>query len=381
MPSAEFTELDPAKTPAPEASRLHVCHVDPEKGFSGGEVQVFLLIDGLRQRGYRCSVITQPGSRVEAAAKERGLEVATVPMGGDWQIRGVWAMSKVLRAWKPDLVHLHTGRANWLGGWAAWRAGVPAVSTRRMDRPVRQGWKTQRIYGRWVRRTAAISPSVLRALHAGGVSPEATELIWSSVNPARVQPKRSREQVRAELQVEPEECVNLTAGALVRRKGIDFLLQVLASMEDSTRLWIAGNGPERESLAAQAEGLGLGPRVTFLGQRADLGDYLGAADVYLMPSRAEGLGVAALEAMAAGLPCLVSQVGGLADLVARPDQGVLLDPTDQGAWRDAWTALLADRGRRTRMGQAARERIAQGFLPEQMVAAYETFYRRACPTP
>ncbi len=350
-------------------------------GFSGGEVQVFLLIDGLVERGHRCSVIAQPASRVEAEARARGLEVATVPMGGDWDLRAVWTLTKVLRRWNPDVVHLHTGRANWLGGWAAHRSGLPAVSTRRMDRVVRRGLKTRRIYGTFVRRTAAISPAVLRALHAGGVPPERTELIWSSVNLARLQPKREREEVRAELGAGSDECVSLTVGALVERKGIDFLLRVLAELPPATRLWVAGEGPERAALESQAQESPLAGRVTFLGQRNDLGDLLRAADLFLMPSRAEGLGVAALEAMAMGLPCLVSQVGGLADLVATPEQGVLLPPDDAEAWGGAWQACLEDPERRARLGAGARGRIDQGFLPEQMVAAYETFYRRACPAP
>ena len=254
---------------------LHVCHVDPERGYSGGEVQVFLLIDGLLERGHRCSVITQPGSRVEAAALDRGLEVATFSMGGDWQLPSVLAIAKRLRAWQPDVVHLHTGRANWLGGWAAQRAGICAVSTRRMDRPVRRGWKTRKIYGSFVRRTAAISPAVLECLHAGGVPPERTELIWSAVDLGRAQSKRSREEVRASLGLAPDEPMSLTSGALVPRKGIDFLLQVMADMPSATRLWVAGDGSQRAELEAQANGLGLGGAGHLLGSSQRLGGPLG----------------------------------------------------------------------------------------------------------
>src|ERR1700733_4399266 len=95
---------------------LCIAHVDAETGFSGGEVQVFLLMEGLRARGYRNVLVSPPNSRALDRARDRGFESQAVRMRGDLDIGAVVEMSRVLRDLAPDLVHLHTGRATWLGG-------------------------------------------------------------------------------------------------------------------------------------------------------------------------------------------------------------------------------------------------------------------------
>ncbi len=356
---------------------MHIIHVDPEMGFSGGEVQVFLLIDGLVERGHTCTVVAQPGSLVEKAALERGLNVVRVPMRGDWDVLAVRRMRRAMAATQPDVVHLHTGRANWLGGWAAMGTGIPAISTRRMDRCVRRNWKSRRIYGRFVSHTAAISPAVLRQLHEGGVPEDRSELIWSVVDPGRLTPKKPRALVREELGLGETQPMVLAAGALVARKGFDCLIEAIARVEGRPALCIAGGGPAQDELWDLALGLGLSDRVQLLGKREDMPDLLGAADLFAMPSRAEGLGIAALEAMAAGLPVLASEVGGLQDLVLHGETGRLLHVGDVPAWAVALEQTIADPEEAQRMGEAGRRRVQESFLPAQMVEAYEKLYRRS----
>ena len=356
---------------------MHIFHVDPEMGFSGGEVQVFLLIDGLVARGHTCTVVAQPGSPVEAAARERNLRNIGIAMRGDWDVFAVRKLSRALSKEWPDVVHLHTGRANWLGGWAAHRVGLPAVSTRRMDRRVRRNWKNGRIYGSFVARTAAISPAVLKQLHAGGVLPECTELIWSVVDPSQLEPTVERGVTRQELGLQDGQAMVLAAGALVARKGFDCLIEATARLAERPLLCIAGGGPELVSLKALVAKLGMGDCVRFLGKRKDMPNFLAAADVFAMPSRAEGLGIAALEAMAVGLPVVASAVGGLQDLVLHEKTGLLLPAGDVEAWTRGLQQVLADPEQAHSLGQGGRQRVEQSFLPDRMVEGYEKLYRAA----
>lgn len=357
---------------------LSIAHVDAERAFSGGEVQVFLLMAGLAQRGHRNLLICPPRSAAARAAAGRGIAVAEVAMRGDGDLLAVWRLARLLRGAGVDLVHLHTGRAAWLGGLAARRAGLPAVITRRMDRPVRPGWRTRLVYERCSRRTAAIAPGIVAQLVAGGVPPERIVLIPSAVDPERVRPRLAAAAVRAALGCGGDELVLLSAAALVRRKGLDVLLDALAALAARSlrpRLWVAGEGPERAALQAQAARLGLGAQVEWLGQRDDVGDLLAAADVFVLPSRAEGLGVAALEAMAAARPVVASGVGGLADAVVDGRTGLLVPPGDAVALGAALERVLREPDVRARLAAAGPARVAEGFLAEQMVAAYERLYR------
>ncbi|MEW6074248.1 MAG: glycosyltransferase [Planctomycetota bacterium] len=368
------------------ASRpLAIAHVDAETGFSGGEVQVFLLLDGLAARGHRSLLVVPPRSRAAAEARRRGHPVAEVAMRSDLDLPAVLSLRSLLRRGAFDLVHLHTGRATWLGGLAARLAGVPALTTRRMDRPVRPGWRTRLVYRRLVRRAAAISPAVLARLRAGGVPAERLRLIPSAVDDSRLAAPPlapgERAAVRAAFGADPDAPVLLALASLVPRKGLDVLLDALARlapMPPGLRLWIAGDGPERGALEARARAGGLAAQVRFLGRREDAERLLAACDVLVLPSRREGLGVAALEGMAAGRPIVASRVGGLAEAVGEEGEeeaGLLVPPGDPAALAAALARLLAAADLRARLAAAGPARVRARHLASQMTAAYEELYR------
>ncbi len=356
---------------------LRIAHVDAERGFSGGEVQVFLLMDGLVQRGHRNLLVCPPGSGAAAEAARRGIATRAVPMRGALDVAAVWRLTHHLRAAGVDLVHLHTGRAAWLGGLALLRAGLPAIVTRRMDRPIGRGWRTRLVYTRVARRVAAIAPGIVEQLVAGGVPRRHVVLIPSAVDPARIAPRQGRAATRAGLGAAPADVVLLAAAALVHRKGLDVLLDALTALAARGQrppLWLAGDGPAREPLQAQASARGLAAQVRFLGARDDIGDLLAACDVFVLPARAEGLGVAALEAMAAARPLVVSEVGGLADAVEDGRQGLLVPPGDPIPLAAALESLLLDPARRAALGAAGPARVAARYSADAMVDAYERLY-------
>jgi glycosyltransferase involved in cell wall biosynthesis len=356
---------------------LTIAHVDAERGFSGGEVQVFLLMDGLAARGHDNLLLCPPHSAAEHEARRRGIACATVPMRNDADVAAVWRLARPLRH-DIDLVHLHTGRAAWLGAVAARLAGVPAIVTRRMDRPIRPGLRTRLIYRHLTRRVVAIAPGVAARLTAGGVPAARITCIPSAVDPVRVRPRRGSSATRAAYGAAPDDQVVLALSSLVTRKGLDVLLDAVAILgQRGIRpwVWIAGDGPEQAALAAQAARLGVDRQLNMLGPTTDVGDLLAACDLFVLPSRREGLGVAALEAMAAGRAVVASGVGGLGDAVVDGRTGLLVPPGDADALADALAKVLGDAALRSRLAAAGPTRIAEGFLSDQMVEAYLRVYR------
>jgi glycosyltransferase involved in cell wall biosynthesis len=297
-------------------------------------------------------------------------------MRNSLDLGAVRILTAVMASVDPDLVHLHTGRATWLGGRAARRAGYPAITTRRQDKRVKRGWKSRRMYGTYVRRVVAISPAVADRLAEGGVDRACIDWISSAVDPASVRPEQGRERTRLALGADIGTIVILSAGSLVHRKGIDVLLEALAKVrvQRTWELWLAGDGGERERLEMLADRLGLADSVRFLGRRTDTGDLLAACDLYVQPSRAEGLGIAALEAMAAARPVLASRVGGLRHSVTEGRVGLLVSPEDPAALAEALTRLIPDEELRQRLGDNGPARIREGFLPGKMVDDYEALY-------
>jgi glycosyltransferase involved in cell wall biosynthesis len=355
---------------------LSVAHVTGEVGFSGGELQVFLLLDGLRKRGHHSVLLCPPESSSLREASRRGIEARPIRTGNEWSLRSMWEIRRELLVSAPDLVHLHTGRANWLGGVAAWSLGLPALTTRRMDRAVKRDARTRFMYGRVVRRAVAISSAVRARLIEGGVPAGMIRLIPSAVDPELLYPQQGRAATRTVAGL-GETPLLLVVAALVHRKGVDVLLAALARLaEEGLRpaLWIAGQGPARPALEKLARELRLEDRVRFLGQRSDVADLLSACDVFILPSRHEGLGVAALEAMAAGRPIVATRVGGLAEAVVHERTGLLVPPEDPAALATALARLLRDPALRARLGAEGPARIAEGFRADDLVEAYERLY-------
>ncbi len=356
---------------------LIIAHVNSESSFSGGEVQVFLLMEGLRRLGHRNILYCPPGSRSQEECRRRGIEAVPVAMRNNLDLRAIWTLRRGFKDSGAEIVHLHTGRATWLGGWAAYAAGLPAITTRRMDREVKRNWRTKITYRTLVQRAVAISPGVATCLAAGGVRKEMTRLISSSVDPARLQPSADRKLIREALYVEPDAVMLLCVGSFYNRKGFDVLIRALDLLHKqgiSPVVCIAGSGPEEEHLVQLVRELQCEDQVRFLGVREAVGDLFCACDVFVMPSRREGLGVACLEAMAAERPVIASRVGGLGEAVVHERTGLLVPPEDPVALADAIARLIADPALRTRLGAAGPGRVAEGFLPEQMVTAYHALY-------
>ncbi|MGE4063830.1 MAG: glycosyltransferase family 4 protein [Rhodospirillaceae bacterium] len=157
----------------------------------------------------------------------------------------------------------------------------------------------------------------------------------------------------------------LAVGRLAEHKALDVLLTSLAILPKDLkwRLSIVGDGPERSNLAALAAKLGLSHRVRFNGWagRADLPDIYRAADVFVLPSREEGMANVLMEAMCAGLPVLATRIAGSSEAVIDGATGLLVPPCDVSALAISLEALIRDPAARARMGRAGRARVESTY--------------------
>jgi len=171
----------------------------------------------------------------------------------------------------------------------------------------------------------------------------------------------------------------LFVGRLHRQKGLDVLLAGFASLVQqhprlNLRLQVLGEGPLRESLMRLAFELEIASRVEWVGQTDRVMDYLQQADLFVLPSRAEGISNALLEAMACGLPVVVSKIPGNTDVVEHGRNGLLFAVDDQSSLANALTLLLTRADLRERLGRAARQtveaRFSISFIADRLVALY-----------
>lgn len=210
------------------------------------------------------------------------------------------------------------------------------------------------------------------------LSPELSiEVIPNFVNTARFRP-RPDPALRRLFAAEGEMLVvHVSNFRPVKRvpKVIRIFSRILAHVP--ARLLLVGDGPDARWAREEAAILGIGHAVSFLGYQTDVAPILSTADLFLLPSLSESFGVAAIEAMACGLPVLASDVGGLREVIRHGKTGYLMPPDDTEAWAHRAVRLLRNPSCRRRIGAAAAEDVRARFAPERIVPRYEAVYARA----
>ncbi|MGA3129044.1 MAG: glycosyltransferase, partial [Candidatus Korobacteraceae bacterium] len=187
----------------------------------------------------------------------------------------------------------------------------------------------------------------------------------------------SREEARRMLGIPLDGLVAVTVARLSPEKNHSMLLRAFARVQKKldSRLLLVGDGPERSAIETEIARLSLQRSVTLLGVRSDIPEILAASDVFLLSSTREALPLAVLEAMAAGLPVVATNVGDLPMIVKEGVTGLLVNPDDERAFANALFELLSDANRAKELGSRGRK-LAEGFSVEAMVRAYESLYEQ-----
>ena len=344
---------------------LHVCS-DTNIGGAGRYVLTLLTQPRIAAR-YEAAVACPEGA-LAAALRRAGVPVFLYP-GADRSLSwsGLRHLLGLVRRWRPHIVHTHgalAGRiAGRLGGARVvyTKHGLAAAVEASIQVRSPGGWLRRMAVRRFADRIVAVSEAVRDALIAQGADPGAVRVIPGGVDLAaydRLPP--------------PVPGVLGALGRLEPEKGFDVLLDAVAELRGEARLILGGDGSQRQALAARVELEDLPVELT--GFVADVPAFLGRIGVFVMPSRSEGLGLVALEAMAAGRPVVASRTGGLPEVVIDGETGLLVAPEDPHGLAQAVRMLLADPDRAARMGAAGRDRVRAQFSAERMAAETAALY-------
>jgi glycosyltransferase involved in cell wall biosynthesis len=343
---------------------MRVLHVDPERGWGGGEVQVLTLLRELAARGHESRLAADPEGPLAAAAAGLGVPVVPLRVRNHFDLRAAMALRRLTAG--HDVVHFHTARAHALAPVCRGRA-ARLVVTRRMDYVPAGGPYVRFLYNRAVDAVIAISAGVRDALLRVGVRGERITVVPSGIVVGAPSAPAARVRVRQEWGLADAHLVVVVPGVLERRKGHATLLaaaRLLAPSLPELRYVFCGRGSQEAALVREAADLGTAVR--FVGFRTDMDACLAAADVVAMPSLQEGLGVAALEAMAAERAVVGSRVGGLGETVVHGETGLLVPPADPAALAAALARLASDPALRVRLGAAGRARVLARYTAATM---------------
>lgn len=352
---------------------MNVLHLDSALTWRGGQRQALLLATGLERRGVTSTVAAPRGAELRLRAEAAGLATRPLRMRGDLDALGALGVARAARAAAADVVHAHDARAHAVARLAR---GVglraPLVVTRRSVPAKRTGWATRMKYRSGVARYIAVSEAVRGGLIGLGVDPDRVTVVHSGVDlgqhPPEAAPWRERLGIGADLPVVG------SVGSLSGEKGFDTLIAALALMACPAHVVIAGAGADEAKLERAARQAGVAERVHLPGFVTDPRAAIAGFDLYVQPSRMEGLGSSVIDALALGVPVVVSRAGGLTETVEHGRSGLLVPPGDSLALANALDQLIVDAALRERLAAAGPER-ARRFSAEAMVDGTLAVYR------
>lgn len=364
-----------------------ISHFPPAVG--GTERQARGLAAGLARAGHRVTVLTlaRPGAPPRETLDGVVIERALTGVGRGVMFGVTYGVSLLrhlrrLRAGHAILHAHHLYLEAMAAAWAGLRIGLPAIAKIACGGPDgdfarlrRTGLAVGLPLLRRLRRVVAISGETEAELLAHGFPADRIARIGNGVDPIRFAPAPDPEAARRQAGLGPETVLFL--GRLDAQKGLDVALHAWARVtarRPGARLVLAGDGAARVALEDQARALGLSETVRFLGTRSDPETLLRGSQIFLLPSRSEGMSNALLEAMATGLPCVASRIGGNRDLVEHGITGLLTPPGDAAALAEALAALLEDAPLRQRLGTAARAAIIERYAMDRVIRQYRDLY-------
>lgn len=307
---------------------------------------------------------------------ERAASIVAFPIRGFGRPSTAAALVR-FAAWcrreRIAVVHTCDFYANVFGLAGARLAGVPVrIGSRRELNPDKSERQIalQRMAYRCATHVVANSPSAVKILREERVSAPQIVMIPNGIDLAAHSCVRSAAPIRR----------IVTVANLRREKNHEALIAaaaLLAPSHPELRYRIVGDGPRRAELEALARARGIADRIEFLGHQEDVPSLLAGADLFVLPSRSEAFPNGAIEAMAAGLPVVASDVGGLRDLIDDGRTGLLVPPANPEALAAAIESLVADPARAAALGAAARNEIESRYSFERMLRDFDALYQSA----
>jgi glycosyltransferase involved in cell wall biosynthesis len=350
-----------------------IAHVIDSLEVGGAETVVAALCRSHAAAGHRVEVhCLEAGGPIASELEQDGIPVHVHACGGG--VAASWKLFRAFRRSRPKVVHCHNKAATIYAAAAARVTGALAiVSTRHGMGPVPFRLRSELRF--WITaallcdRVVAVCDAARRNLATGArFMSHRLVIIRNGAHPPHV----SRAEVSR-----PAGFTLVSVGRLVRLKGFDTLLRAVAAARVSVpdiRLRIVGDGAEGPALRQLCAELNLASTVEFLGERRDVGNWLRSADAFVLASTTEGLPISMLEAMAAGLPAIVTKTGALPELIALSGAGQVVPARSVDSLARAIVDFAGRRDELRMLGERASSCYRVHFTPDRMADDYLSLY-------
>jgi glycosyltransferase involved in cell wall biosynthesis len=361
-------------------------HVDTARTWRGGQNQVLLTVNGLREIGHRAALVAHPDGELRRRAQE-GLELIPLAPRTEMDLTAAWRFSRVIKRLAPDIIHAHDPHGI---AMAAFALSIDTTAFRRSDRTPPPLIASRRVdfhlrgnsFSKWKHRQVdcyiAASDAIRTMLVADGVPKDRTVTVHEGIDVDHVVAAPTVDVHQAFFLPHGAPVVGNVA-ALVPHKGQRYLIEaahlVVREVPDA-RFVILGEGELREPLEHLVRDHHLEKHVLLPGFRIDVLGCIKSFDLFVMSSVTEGLGTSLLDAMACARPIVATRAGGIPEIVEDDANGLLVPPRDAPALARAIVRALKDPPLRQRLAGAGFARVRERFTVERMVTETAVVYER-----
>jgi glycosyltransferase involved in cell wall biosynthesis len=297
-------------------------------------------------------------------------------------VRTIRQINRFLKQQNIDILHTHGYKADIVGFLAALLAKTKWVATNHVWHPLSGKMRFYESLDafvlRFARRIVAVSREIREDLISTKVPPAKIRVIDNGIDIDRFKQPRSTETLKAVLGMREHDVVVTIVGRLSPEKGHRTFLEAarrVSSNRHHVKFLIVGDGPMRDELRTEAARLNIEERVVLAGFRKDMPEIYALSDVLVNASSIEGLPMTILEAMASKVPIIATRAGGIPDIIADNETGLLVDAQDVDALEAAIESLIDDHGKRRRFATSAFEFVTLNHSYERMCDAYRQVYR------
>lgn len=347
---------------------MKIIHIELGRHLYGGARQVAYLLNGMTADSGEHLLVASQGAAVLESITNPIIRTHPIAFAGDLDLTYIQRLRRVIQSERPDALHIHSRRGDWLSALAGWQARIPMIYSRRVDNPPH--WLERHGKFPLFRTVITISQGIREVLIEAGVDSDRVVCIPSAVDTDCYTPNGDRSWFRTEFGLPDDALTVGMVAQLIPRKGHHILFEALPevlSRHAEVRVLLFGQGPLAEELTKTITQNGWQERVILAGFRRDLERVIPCLDVLVHPALMEGLGVSLLEAAAAGVPIIASRVGGIPEVVKPGLTGELIPPNDSQALCEHLQHLIPDSDRRQRYGLSARAWVLEHFSIERMV--------------
>ncbi len=366
---------------------MRILHVTSVVGVGGAEMALLELVRHQTASGHEVEVAhVRRDTGLGDVFRDAGARVT--PLGAERasSLPGAFLrLCALMRDRRPDIVHTHLLKADFLGALAARRLGLTRrlVSSKHNDESALRRRPVQWAHGiisRWAARVVALSRHVGEIVATEGRVPrDRLEVVTYGLDPAPFENARA-DGIRQGLGLGTDDLVAITVARFAPQKDHAGLLEAACLLRDEHPrlrwLWVGGDprGDLQKRMERSVAERGMTDRVLFAGIRRDIPALMAASDLFVMPSNWEGLGLVYLEAMATGLPVVANRVSGVPEVVVDGITGILVERGRPGPLAEAIGTLVQDPDLRRALGMAGRQRVRECFSPEAFFSGYDRIY-------